>query len=406
MKKNTFPKSVALRVAALLQALLLTLSFCACKVIDDEERRNESDTVVITPGMTDADEPKGEQDERSAIKNVILIIGDGMGLEHISAAQMCTGAQFAFTEWQYFSVNTDSVNADGTGAILTDSAASGTALATGCLTVNGYVGKNTAGVDVPTVMDAARQLGKATGIVTTDSLYGATPAAFSAHAMSRSDYAEIVTSQLSSGVDLLCGDADALCIGQKEAIEAAGYRYCDTLAAATESVNALQAYWQLSLGGTQASVKLSEATAMALDFLSRDEDGFCLMIEQAHIDKYSHSNSFSEVVECVSDLNDTVNAVLAWLGDRTDTAIIVTADHETGGLSVSEQNRFAASFAGEKGSVYYEFSSRDHTNAYVGAFVFGVAVKPAKYSYGSPSLIKNADVYYVVCDIMNGQWES
>ena len=390
--KHTRP----VRAVAVVLTLLMMLPICACTATNPNEPKTEGNTVVFTPSL-----PQGGNEE-SGIRNVILIIGDGMGLEHISAAQMSDGARFRFPEWQYFSVDSDSVNADGSGAILTDSAASGTALATGHLTVNGYVGKNVAGADVPTVMDEAKRLGKATGIVTTDSLYGATPAAFSAHVLSRTDYEAIVASQLSSGVDLLCGDADALCIGQADAIEAAGYRYCDSLAKANESAtNASRAYWQLSLGGTQAAVKLSEATAIALDFLSRDEDGFCLMVEQAHIDKYSHSNSFSDVVECVSDLNDTVNAVLAWLGGRTDTAIIVTADHETGGLSVSRQDRFASVYEGANGAVYYEFSSQDHTNANVGAFVLGVTVKPEEYSYGSAVLIKNADVYHILCDVMN-----
>ena len=123
--------------------------------------------------------------DMSTVKNVILIIGDGMGVEHISAAQMCTGEAFCFRDWQYASVNTDSVNEDGQGSVLTDSAAAATAMATGSLTVNGYVGKDSRGVDLSTVLDEARRLGKATGIVTTDALYGATPAAFSAHSFTR-----------------------------------------------------------------------------------------------------------------------------------------------------------------------------------------------------------------------------
>ena len=106
-------------------------------------------------------------------------------------------------------------------------------------------------------------------------------------------------------------------------------------------------------------------------------------------------------MQCVLDLNDTVNAVLSWLGDRTDTAIIVTADHETGGLSVSSQDRFASSFAGEGGRIYYEFSSTDHTSAYVGAFVFGAQVDPKSDSYKSSYLVKNADIYHIVCDLLN-----
>ena len=396
MKRLTIFKRNLLRAAALLLALLTAALLPSCTVSDLYERPTESGTVLLSPNQSG-----GGEEGKTSIKNVILIIGDGMGLEHINAAQLCTGNRFRFTGWQYFSVDSDSVDANGKGAILTDSAASGTALATGHLTVNGYVGKSYAGDDVSTLLDEAGMLGKATGIVTTDALYGATPAAFSAHAYSRDDHAGIIASQLSSGVDLLCGNADALCTDQRAAIEAAGYLYCDSLAAASNSIDAAQAYWQLSLEGTQAAVKLCDATLLALEFLSRDEDGFCLMVEQAHIDKYSHSNSIAEVIQCVSDLNDTVNTVLTWLGDRTDTAIIVTADHETGGLSVSSRDRFASTYDGEGGRIYYEFSSTDHTVAYVGVFVFGVQVDPKSYSYKSSYLVKNADVYHIACDLLH-----
>jgi len=392
MRKRRF------RIAALLFALLLL--FCSCQQEENKDTGTaESQSIVHTPPSKT---PQQDADgTASNIKNVVLIIGDGMGLEHIGAAQMCEGKRLCFTDWQYASVNTDSVNEDGQGSVLTDSAAAATAMATGSLTVNGYVGKNSRGRDLSTVLDEARRLGKATGIVTTDTLYGATPAAFSAHSFARTDAAGIVMSQLSSGVELLCGTTDVLCSDRKNAITAAGYRYCDSLSAASASMEADRAYWQLPLAGSNASVALCDATTVALEYLSRDEDGFCLVVEQAHIDKYAHSNLFAETVACVKSLDDTVAAVLAWIGDRDDTAVIVTADHETGGLSVSYQNRLANAYEGVSATVYYEFSSVEHTDQEVGIFLWGIEVDLSEYSYSSRHLIKNTDVYYIVCDILN-----
>ena len=157
-------------------AMLLCLFSC--------DNSNNNDVVATTasqtteaPATTDA--PQGNTSE--GIKNIVLIIGDGMGLEHIAAGQLYVGKKFEFTNWQFTNVNTDSISTEGKGPVLTDSAAAGTALATGKLTVNSYVGKNHLGTNLPTILDNATKLNKSTGVVTTDALHGATPAAFSGH---------------------------------------------------------------------------------------------------------------------------------------------------------------------------------------------------------------------------------
>ena len=338
---------------------------------------------------------------QSEIKNLILVIGDGMGLEHIAAGELVSGKDFVFTNWQFTSSNTDSVSKQGIGGVLTDSAAGGTALATGHLTVNSYVGKDHTGTDVTTILDLAKnEYGKATGVVTTDTLCGATPAAFSAHNISRENTDAILLSQLSSDVDLLCGTTYNKCTSKKTQIAAAGYAYCDDISQVSSIMPADKTYWQFNLAGTSASVQLKDAAVQACTYLDQDKDGFVLMIEQAHVDKYSHSNDFDGMVKSVQSLNDTVDAVLAWIGDRTDTAILVTADHETGGLSVSTENRFSKQYTGNV-PVWYAFSSGDHTNAKVGLFVYGIEADFSKFTYfGSQYVIKNIDVYNLMADVM------
>ena len=398
MKKGLIRAVVMLLLAAF---MLLTVACGGANSNADNGTSSQTETLLLPPGNDEQSPSTNDWGDASGIKNVILVIGDGMGLEHITAGEMYEGKNYAFTDWQKVSVNTDSVETNGKGAVLTDSAAAGTALATGCLTVNGYVGKDYAGRNVRTILDGAKENGKATGIVTTDALHGATPAAFSAHSLSRTDADGIVMSQLTSGVDLLCGSTHSVCTNRKNSIVSAGYAYCDDFSAIDGTLSAERVYWQLNMGGVDAPVTLADATEKALAFLERDEDGFVLMIEQAHVDKYSHSNDFRGVAESVRSLNDTVEAILEWLGDRTDTAILVTADHETGGLSVSYTSRLSQSFWAENVKIYYSFSSVEHTNHKVGLFVYGVKVDFSNYSYSSRHVLKNIDVYSIMQDVLN-----
>ena len=394
-------KKSFLRIMSFLLILVLALSLYSC----DDTQNGDISNSTTTAATTTATTPKADEDDYTAqitsIKNIVIIIGDGMGIEHITAGEMFCDEDFAFTNWQYVSVNTDSVKTSGQGPVLTDSAAAGTALATGMLTVNGYIGKDHTGYDVETILDAAKELKKATGVVTTDTLYGATPSAFSAHSISRSDSNTIISSQLESGVDLLCGHIDSKCTSRVDEIEDAGYEYCEDFDYVDESLSADKVYWQFSLGGVDAEVELCDVTVKALDFLDQDKDGFVLMIEQAHIDKYSHNNQFREVAESVSSLNDTVNAVLDWLGDRTDTAVLVTADHETGGLTVSSEKRYSKVNTDGENDIYYNFSSDDHTNSKVGLFVYAIKVDFSEFEYyTSQHLIKNIDVYNLMFNIL------
>ncbi len=104
------------------------------------------------------------------------------------------------------------------------------------------------------------------------------------------------------------------------------------------------------------------------------------------------------MVDSMISLNDTVEAILDWLGDRTDTAILITADHETGGLNVSCDKMFSKSFDG----IYYNWSSAGHTNSKVGLFVYGIEVDFSEFDYySSQHIIKNIDVYNLMYNILD-----
>ncbi len=342
----------------------------------------------------------------NSIKNVILIIGDGMGNEHVTAGERAFGEHFAFTDWMRVASATNSLNENGYATALTDSAASGTALASGVLTENGRVGVDRNGEETETILDFAKTLGKSTGVLSTAPLYDATPATFSAHALDRNDTYHLVMSQMRSGVDFLAGVTDGECTPYSRNIEKRGYTYVESMEDAYAHIEDDMLYCQLDLEGRvrgEDAVKLADAATMAIDFLDKDPDGFVLMIEQAHIDDYSHFNDFGGVVNMVKSLDETVDAVMEWVGDRTDTVVIITADHETGGLCTSTQeNTLANAYVCPNGdTVYYSFQSTDHTDTDVGLYLYGASFDFSTLPFfGSSHLIKNSDVPVMIRQIL------
>ncbi len=338
---------------------------------------------------------------QSNIKNIVLIIGDGMGLNHIRAGELAAGRSFGFTDWQSVSVNTSSITADS-ALTITDSAAGATALATGNLTINGYVGKSFVGEDLKTIMDLAVEYGKSTGVVSTDDITGATPGGFSGHSLSRGNTEEIFLSQINSGINLMCAATGTQSIQYRDKLQAAGYSICRSYEKIEESMTADKAWWQFGMSGASAEVQLEDVAAHALDFLDRDEDGFVLMMEQAHIDKYSHSNDIGGMIKSMQSLNNTVEVVLDWLGDRKDTAILITADHETGGLSVSDEEVYVKRYVSEEGNtVHFKWATTAHTDSYVGLFTYGFSPDfAAQTYYNSNDLIKNIDIYNIMAELL------
>lgn len=335
--------------------------------------------------------------EAENIKNVILVIGDGMGFQHIEAGQLVGDKEFPFASWQSVLVNTNCLNLNGTSAsITTDSAAAATALATGTLTHAKCVGKDTHGNDLKTILDIAREQGKKTGIVTTDLLYGATPAGFSAHSERRSNTEEIITTQLQSDVNLLCATYSDDITDYSEQISKNGYQYCDNYDNRNE-VSAEKALCLFDLEGYGSTVPLCNATEFALDYLDNDK-GFVLIVEQAHVDKKSHENDFEGMTSAVNSLNDTVEKIMSWVGNRNDTAVLVTADHETGGLTVSETDTDGTAFTTASGKMlYYNWADTSHTDSKVGLYYIGFTLKCENLPYfGEKDLIKNSDIFVIM----------
>lgn len=308
----------------------------------------------------------GCNNNSDGIKNVIIFIGDGMGFNHIYNAQKYFDDASIFEYSQYFAgtVTTHSLDND-----TTDSAAAASALATGNKVNNGNVARLN-GTDLTSIMTIAQQNGKKTGIITSDYLYGATPAGYSSHADNRKNYDSIVEKQAECGIDLLVGDRDKGGYYRFHEDEFFAENYAiisdfeELLATPSNqkviaNLKGLRSKYNENIENN--TIDFTQLLKYSFDYLN-NENGFCLMVENAYIDKCSHDNEIYDAMCEVRAFYDAIEATLKYFEGRKDTVIIVTADHETGGLALADS----------KEEITNDLYSRtSHSNANVPLYVFG-----------------------------------
>ena len=319
------------------------------------------------------------------IKNVIMFIGDGMGVNHVDAGGILKGEPLVFdvtdANWAYHAYsNTDSltsagftldetkslikpeenaslydgtpspydpsVNLGASGNITTytDSAAGGTALSTGRKTTNGRLALDYNGDPMENLVEIAKGLNKKAGVVSSDTLVGATPASYLAHVAERHLSDEIIKSTAESPVDLILTENDSSFIGKKSTYESLyKSKGFDNIA---YNIDELKDNSNRVLGLFDGIVteqddprapSLRDLTVFALDYLDNDE-GFFLMVEGAKIDKKAHSNQARLMLKELLAFDEAVAAAMEWASDRDDTIMVVSADHETGGLYFDYDN--------------------------------------------------------------------
>lgn len=305
-------------------------------------------------------------------RNVILCIGDGMGYEHVRATGMYANGEQGTLCFESFPYETAMTTHSANSAI-TDSAASGTAIATGhkvnnnvlCMQIPGD------GSELQTLLEYFQQQGKAVGLVTTTPITHATPAAFGAHEPSRYNYANIAEDYLTQTKPNVLFGAGAHGM-TPQAAEDAGYIVVNNVAQLrqlnTEEVLTVSGQfgedipYETDWSGNLPH--LSQMTETALAILDNDPDGFFLMLEGGMIDWAGHDNNLANVVGETAEFEKAVQIILDWAKQRDDTLIIVTADHETGGLKVIKNN-------GKGKLPKVSWFSKDHTAAKVPVYSWG-----------------------------------
>ena len=296
------------------------------------------------------------------IKNIIYLIGDGMGFNHLEKAKLERETTLVMDSFEFIG---QSMTRSFTNAV-TDSAAGGTALATGTRTYNGAIGvyplDGTATFSQPkNLTELCMEEGMMTGVITTDETSGATPASFSAHSSDRGNTEDITNDQLTSGIDLIWGTANG--VATKSAAEANGFTYVttdDEMMALEEGSRSFAQFtndlWTLE-PSDENTPNLEQMAVKAVDLLDDTDEGFFLMIEGAHIDKHSHSNEDENMTEALIEFDRTIAAMLEYAEEDGETLVVITADHETGGITLKN---------GE-----YEFTSGSHSAANVPVLVYG-----------------------------------
>lgn len=319
-------------------------------------------------------EPSGKK-----VKNIIFMIGDGMGLEQLSTAWVVNNRHLNITD------NFSNIGIQWTysaSKLVTDSAAAGTALATGSKTRNGAIAVNTDNEVLETLSEYAKSKGKKTGTSVVCRVCDATPAVFSTHAPNRDSLYNIMAQFVDSKLDFLFGGGLKWWEDRPDGrnltaeAEAKGYTFVKDIeslkAVENGPVIALTAYKELP-PALDRGTEHQESVKKALELLD-NKNGFFLMVEGSCIDDWCHANKVGYAVEEILDFDRTVGTVLEWAAQDGETLVIVTADHSTGAMTlcggkVAEQS-VAVNFAntGHNGVALPVYAWGPHAEDFVGIY--------------------------------------
>lgn len=286
--------------------------------------------------------------EDGPIKNVIFIIGDGTGLAQLYSGQVNLVGPDNKLNVQKMPV-TGLVTTHAANRLITDSAAGATAYSCGVKTNNGMIGQLPDGRACKTILEMAEDQGKSTGLVATSTITHATPASYASHIDSRSKQAQIAEQYVTSSVEVLLGGGLEYFIPQSESgssrddsrnlveeFESNGYEFVENAEELNNSDSG-KLLGLFSMSGMPSEVRtptLSEMTSKALDVLSSNDEGFFLMVEGSQIDWAGHGNDAAYAMRELADFDAAIKTALDFALEDGETLVVVTADHETGGMNI------------------------------------------------------------------------
>lgn len=321
-------------------------------------------------------------------KNIILLIGDGMGLAQAYSAFTGNKGQLTIFDFPVtgFSKTYSSDN------YITDSAAAGTAIACGVKTYNGAIGVDPDGKPVKSILEYAEEKGLSTGLIATYEVTNATPASFISHQAKRSMETEIAADYLKTDVDVVIGGGRNYFQPHFELLKEKGYQVKTNLdevkSVTSGKLAAFLSEKHMPSKSNGRDDMLPVSTAQALKILSNNKKGFFIMIEGSQIDGECHANNGEGANAETADFDKAVKVALDYARQNGETLVIVTADHETGGLTLPGGNL-------EKGEVKTTFSTGGHTSVMVPVYAYGPG---AKYFTG---VFENTDIFLKMKFLLN-----
>lgn len=310
--------------------------------------------------------------------NIIFFIGDGMGVSQLSAAYYYQDSTPVFSQFTHIGL----LNTSSATHRVTDSGAGGTALACGKRTYNGAIGVGLDSLPLENLTEYLSKRHYKTGIVVSSSITHATPAVFYAHAKHRKMGEEIALQLSKSEVDFFAGGglkyftqrADGLnlykeMLGKGFLMDSVSLAYKGAVDTA-KKYGFLLAPNHLPKANEGRGSFLPDATRMAIDYLSQHTNGFFLMVEGSQIDWGGHNNDAPYLVEEVLDFEKSVAVAMKFAKENKNTLIIVTADHETGGFTLSAEEDYANEKS-DYNKIIPTFSTQGHSAALVPILIYG-----------------------------------
>lgn len=334
--------------------------------ISAQSRRDIEQTYILEQPyeVTKINPPKGKK-----IKNVILMIGDGMSLMHVYSAWTANRGKLFLDNAQTVGLSKTYCN----DRLITDSGAGGTAIATGQKTNYHYVGVDTLGQPLESLIDLAAKKGKSTGIAVTCRLWDATPADFCCHNTDRDAEAEIIADYVNCNADYVFGGGAELFQNRKdgrnifEELRQKGFQTPSTweevAAIKKGKVFAVPYPHDTPLPAERGDL-LARASLKGIELLDQNKNGFFMMIEGSQLDDYGHFNDLDLLMQEVHDFDRTIGAIYEWAAKDGETLVVVTADHETGGLTLVDGDL-------KEGKIVCKFSTGGHSGVMVPVYAFG-----------------------------------
>ncbi|WP_372650384.1 alkaline phosphatase [Draconibacterium sp.] len=374
----------------MLQKLFFSLAFCALSLgtfAQDAYLNAESeDTDKVYPGNAPYEVKMYPQKFKAEKpKNIIFLIGDGMGVSQVFAGITANQGHLFLENFRHIGFS-KTQSADN---YITDSAAGGTALACGVRTYNGAIGVDTDTVKVKSILEEAEAKGLATGLVSTSAITHATPASFIAHQPSRNMYEAIAADFLNTDIDVFIGGGNDHFTKRKDGRNLANELKEKGYTVETD-INKIAKVKSGKLAGLTAGVHngrmaergdmLPVATTAAINILDNNDNGFFLMIEGSQIDWGGHASSTVYIVEDMLDFDQTIGKALEFAAKDGETLVLVTADHETGGMALTGGDI-------SKGIVKAAYPTTGHTAVMVPVFAYGPGAEEFM------GIMKNTDIH-------------
>ena len=338
-------------------------------------------------------------------KNVILLIADGTGLTQVSTSFYFKESEPNYARFRHIGL----INTSSDSHLITDSAAGATAFACGERTYNGAIGVSPDSVDIKNIVEVISAKKIKSGLIATSSITHATPASFYAHALNRSMAEDIAYDMVNSNVDFFAAGGLKYFNKREDKRDLVGELEAKDFVVDTVSLgnissiqNSKRAAFLLAQGAMPRMTEdrgdfLENATQLGIDFLGKDNANFFMMVEGSQVDWGGHENDGNYVVTELLDFDDAVGKALDFAEKDGNTLVIVTGDHETGGLALSSKQKVNPH--GENYSDYNEidltFSTHGHSTTLLPVFAYG----PGSEEF--LGIYKNIDIYAKILKVTN-----